>query len=271
MWKDLGVRSSFTWETSQYAYTDNGEIIRFDEADYKKLAIEFMETFNEYEEIIDKGQNNIKYFITKKDAINEEVKEKNKSKLKTQVSKIMSFHKLIKNAQIKAISKEHSKYFHYLMVSRKKNDLDISSKSSDKIESKFERKLPPIPVDPVEEQSYKSFDNIEVTSTNCMPEARGNKFKCVLSKLKEPRSIQLLLKPSLNPILSNKLKNMLSFDYTKKNRELWNSRIVSENSDKDNYFKDISFNEPQTIPICNVISTYGSSNNTIHKIGRAHV
>jgi len=48
VWKEFGVENSFTWETSQFAYTDGDEITAFTEKDYSKMAISFMKTLYQH-------------------------------------------------------------------------------------------------------------------------------------------------------------------------------------------------------------------------------
>ena len=52
MWNEYNIISSFTWETSEYAYTVGEEIVRFNEKEYRKISDAFMRTISEYVKVL---------------------------------------------------------------------------------------------------------------------------------------------------------------------------------------------------------------------------
>lgn len=85
MWKEFGVVNSFTWETSQFAYVHEDEIVQFTDKDYDKMAIGFMETLYQHSKLSAQIEEEL-HANTRSRLIKKEPKSKDISKVKIQLN-----------------------------------------------------------------------------------------------------------------------------------------------------------------------------------------
>eukprot|EP00826_Nyctotherus_ovalis_P012180 TRINITY_DN13193_c0_g1_i1.p2 TRINITY_DN13193_c0_g1~~TRINITY_DN13193_c0_g1_i1.p2 ORF type:complete len:327 (+),score=79.92 TRINITY_DN13193_c0_g1_i1:1635-2615(+) len=85
MWKEFGVVNSFTWETSQFAYTHKDEIVQFTDRDHDKMAIGFMETLYQHSKLSAQIEEEL-HANTSSGLIKKEPKSKDISKVKIQLN-----------------------------------------------------------------------------------------------------------------------------------------------------------------------------------------
>ena len=64
-WKEFGVLNSFTWESSQYAYTLGNDLMLFTQNDYVKMAADFLKAFFDYKQLSQHMLNDLKKYSVK--------------------------------------------------------------------------------------------------------------------------------------------------------------------------------------------------------------
>lgn len=76
LWKEFGVLNSFTWESSQYAYTLGQQLVVFGEMDYVRMAGKFLEALWEFRELAGQMLGDMKADPPWEDAVGNEVETK---------------------------------------------------------------------------------------------------------------------------------------------------------------------------------------------------